>query len=366
METIDCIIAGAGAVGLAIGRALVLAGREVLVIERNGDVGLETSSRSSEVIHAGLYYAPGSLKARLCREGRDLLVDYLASRHVDHRICGKLIVAATEQQEERLAQIEANALANGVTSLERLDRAAVLEREPELARTSGLFSPQTGIFDSRGYVQALRADMDAGGGTMALRTRVNAVRPQAKGFVVETIDENGQPFAIGCRTFINAAGLYASRLAATIEGVTWKHPETRYARGSYYQVEGPTPFRHLVYPVPEPGGLGIHLTLDLQGLARFGPDVEWIDSVDYRLDDHRREHFRQAIGRYWPGVADRALHPSYCGIRPKIVAQGAPDGDFLIAGPEVHGVKGLVQLFGIESPGLTASLAIARHVARLV
>jgi L-2-hydroxyglutarate oxidase LhgO len=366
METVECVVAGGGAIGLAIARALVLRGREVLVIERNGDFGLETSGRNSEVIHAGIYYPPGSLKARLCRQGREMLVGYLAQNALPHRICGKLIVATSTEQERKLAAIEANALANGVTSLQRLDRGRVRELEPELASEGGLFSPATGIFDSRAYLRALLADIEAGGGSIAFRTIVLSVQARQEGYVVETLDAGGERYALRCIAFINAAGLWASELGNRIEATSsWKVPKTRYARGTYYGVEGKSIFRHLIYPLPEPGGLGVHLTLDLEGTMRFGPDVEWIDSVDYSLVEHRREQFRKAISRYWPAVAERELHPLYCGVRPKLARQGDPDADFLIAGPETHGMKGLVQLFGIESPGLTSSLAIAEHAVRL-
>lgn len=367
MESVACIIAGGGAVGLAIARSLARRGHEVVIIERNADFGLETSGRNSEVIHAGIHYPPGSLKARLCRDGREMLVDYLASNGVAHRICGKLIVAATPEQEPALADIEAKAVANGVTSLERVNHDRLHGMEPELACETGLFSPETGIFDSRAYMQALLADVEARGGSIAYNTTVHSVRIGQGGFVVETSGTDGERCTIGCSAFVNAAGLRASELGRLIEVSTpWQVPETGYARGTYYQADGSAPFRHLVYPVPEPGGLGVHLTLDLGGAMRFGPDIEWVETVDYSLSDGRREQFRTAISRYWPGIAQRELHPVYCGIRPKIARRDDPDADFLIAGPESHGVKRLVQLFGIESPGLTSSLAIAEHVTRSV
>jgi len=366
LDSVECIIAGGGVIGLAIGRALALCGREVLVIERNGDIGLETSGRNSEVIHAGIYYPPGSLKARLCRAGKAMLVDYLDRNALPYQLCGKLIVAGTPEQAGRLLAIKANARANGVLSLELLDREHIREMEPEIVCEAGLFSPQTGIFDSRAYMRSLFSDIAAGGGSIAFHTTVVGVRVLAGGYVVETSNTDGEGYALRCATFINATGLDASALGETIQAsADWQVPDTRYARGTYYGVEGKTAFRHLVYPIPEPGGLGVHLTLDLDGQSRFGPDVEWIDGIDYRLSDHRREHFRTAIARYWPDVAQRELEPVFCGIRPKIVSEGQPDADFLIAGPEIHGLPRLVQLFGIESPGMTASLAIADHVVRL-
>lgn len=362
MDRVECIVAGAGAIGLAVARALALRGHEVLVLERNDDFGLETSGRNSEVIHAGIYYPPGSLKAQLCREGREMLLDYLGANNVPHRICGKLIVATAPEQLPKLAYIAANARACGVTSLETLGQGDILEMEPELACAGGLLSPGTGIFDSRAYMRALIADIETGGGSVVYQTEIISVRADRQGYVVETTDANSEHYALGCSAFINAAGLRASELASRIDaGSHWRAPETRFARGNYYQASGKPAFRHLVYPVPEPGGLGIHLTLDLDGAMRFGPDVEWIDAVDYGLDDHRREHFRQAISRYWPGVRGRELNPAYCGVRPKLTRRGEADADFLIAGPETHGMPRLVQLFGIESPGLTSSLAIADH-----
>jgi L-2-hydroxyglutarate oxidase LhgO len=367
LDKVECIIAGAGAIGLAVARALALRGREVLVIERNDDFGLETSGRNSEVIHAGIYYPHGSLKARFCREGRAMLLDYLAAKTIPHRICGKLIVATAPAQLAKLVEIEANARANGVLALETLDRSTILDMEPELASAGGLLSPGTGIFDSRAYMHALIGDIEAHAGSVAYQTEILSVRTKADGYVVETTDAIGERYALACDAFVNAAGLGASDLARRIEDESsWRPPETHFARGTYYQVSGKPAFSHLVYPVPEPGGLGIHLTLDLNGAMRFGPDVEWIEAADYSLDDNRREHFRVAISRYWPGVLERELHPAYCGIRPKLATHGQPDADFLIAGPETHGIRRLVQLFGIESPGLTSSLAIADHVVGLL
>ena len=363
MEKVGAIVAGGGVIGLAVARALALAGHEVLVLERNGDLGLETSGRNSEVIHAGIYYPEGSLKARLCRRGRALLIDYLTANRLPFDLCGKLIVASTEAQSQALDGIARRAEANGVTSLRRLERDAVLALEPELSAMAALQSPETGIFDSRAYLLSLAGDLAAEGGAIALGTEVVGVQPAGEDYVVETVDADGAAYALATRVFVNAAGLGASALGARIETPRpWAMPETRFARGTWYAAEGRTPFRHLVYPVPEPGGLGIHLTLDLNGTMRFGPDVEWIDAVDYWLSDHREAHFRAAISRYWPGVESRALAPVSCGVRPKIVAKGEPDADFCMAGPESHGLPRLVQLFGIESPGLTASLAIAEDV----
>ena len=336
------------------------------MLERNADFGLETSARNSEVLHAGLYYPPGSLKARYCRDGRQMLVSYLAERNLPYRLCGKLIVATSDGQRAALQAIRDRAEANGVMSLRELDAAAVKALEPELRAEAGLYSPDTVILDSRAYMQALLADLEDAGGQLACNTTVRAVTPHGAGHRVETESADGEAFRLHCAVFINAAGLGASDLAGRIETGPWTAPATRLARGTYYGASGRVPFRHLVYPVPEPGGLGVHLTLDLQGSMRFGPDVEWIDRIDYSLTDRRRAHFQAAIARYWPGIAERSLEPVSCGIRPKLAGPGEPDRDFLIAGPETHGIPGLVQLFGIESPGLTSSLAIAKHVAGLL
>ena len=367
MERVECIVAGAGAVGLAVGRALALSGRDVLIIERNGDFGLETSGRNSDVIHAGIYYPAGSLKARFCRTGRAMLLDYLSRNALPHQLCGKLIVAANADQTEKLIEIEAKARANGVSTLQRLGRGQIHDLEPELTADNGLLSPDTGIFDSRSYLRSLKGDIENAGGSLVFKTEIIRLATSPDGYLVQTTDHKGDLYSISCKVFINAAGLGASVLGKTMDLQRgWMVPEIRFARGTYYQVSGKSTFRHLVYPVPEPGGLGVHLTLDLNGQMRFGPDVEWIDRVDYTLSDHRREYFRASIARYWPEVYARELEPVYCGIRPKLSARGQPDADFMIAGPETHGMPNLVHLFGIESPGLTASLAIADYVVELL
>ncbi len=364
-EHADIVVAGAGVVGLAIARALAMAGRDVLVLEAGSMIGSETSSRNSEVIHAGIYYPRGSLKARLCTEGRPLLYHYCADRGIPHRAIGKLIVATNDDETAVLGGIRAAAAGNGVTDLERLDARGILALEPALRATAGLYSPSTGIIDSHSLMQAYQADSEAAGATIVCRTPIVAGALTDDGLVLETGGE--MPLALGCRLLINAAGLGAPALAAAIAGFpSAAIPRPYLCKGSYFSLGHTSPFRHLIYPVPEPGGLGIHLTLDLGGQARFGPDVEWVDSIDYAVDPARAVRFYPAIRRYWPDLADGALLPGYSGIRPKISAPGAPAADFRIDGVIVHGVPQIVNLFGIESPGLTASLAIAEYVAAML
>lgn len=365
MDRVDCIIAGAGVVGLAIARALAAKGREVLILDRAPAFGTETSSRNSEVIHAGIYYTPGSLKARLCVRGRDLLYAYAAEHGVPHRRCGKLIVATADDQIAALEGIRAQAAANGVADLRLIGAAEARAMEPALACTAALLSPSTGIVDSHALMLSLLGQAEAGGAMLGLNTAVAAARVVPGGFEVETEDAaGGERFAIGARCLVNAAGLWASDVAGRIAGLDPAHvPVTRFARGNYYSLPGRPAFSHLIYPVPEPGGLGVHLTLDLGGGMRFGPDVDWIDTIDYRVNGARRAHFEAEIRRYWPGLPAGVLEPTYSGIRPKLSGPGEPAADFRIDGPARHGIAGLVNLFGIESPGLTSALAIAEMVA---
>lgn len=360
MEQVECVVIGAGVVGLATARALAQAGREVLVLEQADSFGTATSSRNSEVLHAGIYYPPGSLRAELCIRGRAMLLDYMAARDVPHRLCGKLIVASDPEQEAGLRAIRANALAAGAGELDWLDAAEVRAREPELAVSAALYSPGTGIIDSHALMLALLADAEAAGALLVPRCTVSSLTASDQGIVVQA-DE----MAILARSVVNAAGLGAVALAATLPGITGL-PQAHFARGTWFGLPGRALFSHLVYPVPEPGGLGIHLTLDLGGGMRFGPDVEWISAVNYRLSDARAAHFAASIRRYWPGLPEGVLAPVSCGVRPKIHGPGQPAADFRIDGPAQHGIPGLVNLLGIESPGLTACMAIARTVvARL-
>jgi L-2-hydroxyglutarate oxidase LhgO len=361
-EKVDCVVIGAGVVGLAVARALAARGRETLVLEAESGIGTGTSSRNSEVIHAGIYYAPGSAKARLCVAGRQLLYAYCEARGIEHRRYGKLIVAADQEQVGALAKIAATARANGVADLRWLNGAEVRAMEPELSGVTALLSPSTGIVDSHGFMLALQGDLEDAGGTIALRTPVTSGRCAPDAIYLEAGNED--PMELAASVVVNSAGLMAPDLARSIDGIPKPSiPPSLYAKGNYYVLRGKAPFRHLIYPVPEPGGLGVHLTLDLGGQAKFGPDVEWVEKLDFSVDPGRAERFYRAIRRYWPGLPQGALHPGYAGIRPKLSGPGAPAEDFLIQGPEAHGVRGLVNLYGIESPGMTCALAIAEQVA---
>ncbi len=360
-ERIDCVVVGAGVVGLAVARALALAGREVIVLDAAEAIGTETSSRNSEVIHAGLYYAAGSLMARCCVEGKRRLYEFCDAHGVAYRGCGKLIVACDAAEAERLDAIRARAEANGVDDIEHLDARAARALEPELACVAALLSPSSGILDSHGYMVALQGDAEAAGAMFAFHSPVAGGRATDDGVALEVGGD--EPMTLQASLVINAAGLHAPALAQGVAGMPRQMvPTAYYAKGSYFSLAGRAPFDRLVYPVPVAGGLGVHLTLDLSGQARFGPDVEWVERIDYTVDPRRAEVFYDAVRRYWPGLRDGALLPGYSGIRPKIVPPGAPGQDFVVQGPAAHGVRGLVNLFGIESPGLTASLALADHV----
>lgn len=362
-DRVDAVVIGAGVVGLAIGRALAHAGREVIVLERNARIGEGISSRSSEVIHAGLYYPRGSLKARLCVRGREQLYAYCRDKGVDHSRCGKLIVAIHEDQLERLEALRARALGNGVDDLAWLSAEQVHEREPVLRCAGALRSPSTGIVDSHGLMLALQGDLEAAGGAVALRSAFERGRIGSRGIAL-TIESHGETAELEAEWVVNSAALEASEVARALEGLDPAQvPVTRFAKGNYFMLQGKSPFSELIYPLPEPGGLGVHVTLDLGGRARFGPDVEWIERVDYDVDPRRAEAFYEAIRGYWPDLPDDGLVPGYAGVRPKLVGPGEPAADFLISGPSEHGVAGLVNLFGIESPGLTAALAIGEEVA---
>jgi len=361
----DTVIAGAGVIGLAVARALALLGHEVIVIERETLIGSHTSSRNSEVIHAGIYYPQGSLKARMCVEGKHKLYEYCASRGVDHRRCGKLIVATTSEQVVELEGIKARAAANGVDDLTFLNRDEALALEPHLACEGALLSPSTGIIDSHGLMVSYQGEAEDRGAAIAFGTSVERVHVTGSGFEVTTGGDTSA--RVTARRFINAAGPFAPALADLIDGLGEDHkPQAHYCKGNYYSLQGRAPFERLIYPVPEAAGLGVHLTLDLGGQARFGPDTQWVDGVEYSVDPSRSEGFYAAIRRYWPGLKDASLVPAYAGIRPKLNAQGEPAADFRIDGPQVHGIDGLVNLLGIESPGLTSSLAIADEVAKQV
>ncbi|MGO9675393.1 MAG: NAD(P)/FAD-dependent oxidoreductase [Methylocella sp.] len=366
METVDCAVIGAGVVGLAIGRALAGQGREVIVIEAADRIGTGNSSRNSEVIHAGIYYPQGSLMARLCVAGRNALYAFCASHQVAHEKCGKLIVATNAAEAETLDKIRHRAALNGVEDLVRLTAAEARRLNPELACEGALLSPSTGVIDSHGYMLSLQADLESRGGVIAFQSPARGGKSLRDG--VELDIGGADPVRLKCRTLVNSAGLAAPALARRIEGLDPRTiPKSYLAKGNYFSLAGQrAPFSQLIYPVPVAGGLGVHLTLDLAHQARFGPDVEWVEQEDYSVDPARAEAFYAAIRRYWPGLKDGALQPAYCGIRPKIAPPGAAAQDFRIMGPAEHGACGLVNLFGIESPGLTASLTLADYVADLV
>ncbi|MDX3905558.1 MAG: NAD(P)/FAD-dependent oxidoreductase [Pigmentiphaga sp.] len=361
MEKVDCIVIGAGVVGLAIARALALRGWETIVLEQESGIGTGTSSRNSEVIHAGIYYPTESRKAEWCVRGKHLLYEYCADRGVPHRQCGKLIVATAPEQVPVLDQLRAAGKANGVAGLDIIDARAAAALEPSLHCVAALESRSTGIVDSHALMLSLQADCEAAGGMLAFRSPVLGGRCEAGGITLHVGGEH--PMDLQAGVVVNAAGLHAQQIASRLEGLAAATiPLLHLAKGNYYSLSGRSPFARLVYPVPEPGGLGVHLTIDLGGQARFGPDVEWVHHLDYQVDPRRADSFYASIRRYWPGLPDGALHPGYAGIRPKLSGPGEPAADFVLQGPSVHGVHGLVNLYGIESPGLTASLAIAEAV----
>lgn len=354
----EVVVVGAGVVGLAVAQQLARAGREVLVLERNTLIGAETSSRNSEVIHAGIYYPPGSVKAELCVRGKELLYEHCALHSVPHKNCGKLIVATTPEQFATLKTYQSQSQTNGAGVLRWVEEAELRELEPAVSALAAVHSPTTGIIDSHQYMLSLQGLLESHGGMIAFDTAVEGIAPGGSERLTLTTNQ-GQ---IDCQWLINSAGLWAPDLAADIDSGA---PAARYAIGHYYSYAA-APFNQLVYPVAEAGGLGVHVTLDLSGQARFGPDVRWLEHIDYEFDDSRRAEFVAAIRRYFPDLDESRLQPGYTGIRPKLeLAEGAAD-DFVIRGPEQHGVPGLINLLGIESPGLTASLAIAERTAGLV
>jgi L-2-hydroxyglutarate oxidase LhgO len=361
VDEVEAVVIGAGVIGLAVARALALRGHEVIVLERAYTIGFETSSRNSEVIHGGLYYPQGSLKATACVEGRERLYAYCRDHHVPHAQLGKLIVATSEAEIPGVEKIAAAARANGVTNLEWLSASEAQHLEPELRCIAALLSPSTGIIDSHALMLAYRGEAEAVGAAIAFGTPVLSGRVRNDGFELSVGGD--EPTTLRCQMLVNAAGLYAPDLARAIDGIPAETiPPAYFCRGVYFTLSGKTPFRHLIYPTPVPGGLGVHITLDLAGQARFGPDVEWIAGVDYTVDPRRGDAFYPAVRRYWPGLRDGALQPGYAGIRPKITGPDEPAADFVVQGPGTHGIPGLVNLYGIESPGLTASLPLADAV----
>lgn len=365
MDTVECLVIGAGVAGLSVARALARRGREVVIVEAADLIGSETSSRNSEVIHAGIYYPAGSLKARFCVAGKQALYAYCAERGIAHRRCGKLIVAADDAQIADLEALKKKAEANGVDDLQWLSRDQALALEPQLHCVAALLSPSTGIIDSHGLMLAFQGEAEEHGAMLALGSPVLRGAAANDGIVIETGGRD--PMRLKARLVINAAGLSAQRIAASIEGIRAESvPGCYYAKGNYFILSGmKPPFSRLIYPVPESGGLGTHVTIDLGGQMRFGPDVEWVESIDYAVDPARGEKFYAAVRRYWPGLPDGAIQPGYAGIRPKLSPSGGKADDFVIHGPEQTGLPGLINLFGIESPGLTASPALGDYVADL-
>lgn len=363
-DKVECIVIGAGVVGLAIARKLAMAGREVIVVEEADDIGTGTSSRNSEVIHAGIYYAKDSLKARSCVAGRQLLYEFCESHGVEYRRIGKLLVATTDDELAALAATKETAAANGVDDLTWVEADQLREIEPNLKAVHALMSPSTGIVDSHGYMLALQGDLEAHGAMIAFLSPVLGGRVESGTITIETGGEAAM--ALTCDILVNAGGLGAQGAAHAIKGIPQDSiPPLFYAKGTYFTLPGKSPFNHLIYPVPVPGGLGTHSTLDLGGQTKFGPDITWVDEPDYEVDPARAVLFYDAIRRYWPALPDNALQPGYVGIRPKLAGANAAKyaNDFVIQGPGKHGINGLINLYGIESPGLTASLAIAEEVA---
>jgi L-2-hydroxyglutarate oxidase LhgO len=362
MERIDCVVIGAGVVGLAVARSLAQAGREVVVLEAANEIGTGISSRNSEVIHAGIYYPQDSLKASFCVAGRNALYAYAEKNGISHRRCGKLIVATSTDQIKKLEQIKHQAAANGVSDLKFISAEEAMELEPELNCVAALLSPSTGIIDSHAFMLSLQGDAERAGAVFAFQSALECGEVTPDGIKLAV---HGETWV--ANTVVNCAGLAAPRVAASLQGLDARYvPQSFYAKGNYFSYAGRSHFSRLIYPVPEVGGLGVHLTLDLMGRMRFGPDVEWITEPDYKVDPARADGFYAEIRKYWPSLPDASLQPDYCGIRPKLTGPADAAADFRIDGPAVHGVSGLVNLFGIESPGLTSSLAIADYVRNLL
>jgi L-2-hydroxyglutarate oxidase LhgO len=365
MESVECLVVGAGVIGLAVARALARAGREVIVVEGERGIGAGVSSRNSEVIHAGIYYRTGLDKTRLCVDGKAMLYAFCQEFGVPHKRCGKLLVAVNAGEVDKLTAIRAQAEANGVTDLVWLSGEDARALEPALVAERALLSPSTGIIDAHAFMLALRGDAEAHGAMFAFETPVLAGHTSGHGLVIEV--GGLAPMRLAAGLVVNAAGLGAQALARTIAGMPADRiPPLHLAKGNYFSLGGRSPFSRLIYPVPTEGGLGVHLTLDLAGQAKFGPDVEWVDAIDYNVDPGRAPCFYAAIRTYWPGLPEGALQPGYAGVRPKIARPGGSTTDFLLQTEKEHGVAGLINLFGIESPGLTASLAIADRLAHRV
>ena len=364
-DRIECVVIGAGVVGLAVARALAKQGRDVVVLEATGWIGSEISSRNSGVIHAGIYYPTGSLKAELCVAGKHALYDFCSEFAVEHSRVGKILVATDESQLWLLDEFRTLAVSNGVDDLQTLTPADVTSLESEVVCSGALMSPSTGIIDVHDYLLALRGDGERYGVSVAFHSALTSAEVGDSGMTITVSGEAN--YQLQCDVLVNAAGLHAQRVASCIQGLSVCFvPPTHYAKGNYFYLTTPSPFRHLVYPMPTPGSLGVHVSFDTGGRCRFGPDIHWVDRLDYDVVDRRLPEFYSAIRRYWPGLPDGALSPDYTGIRPKLTGEGEPAADFVIQTIDEHGIDGLVNLFGIESPGLTSSLAIADKVVAAV
>ncbi len=370
MDRIDCVVVGAGVVGLAVAREMALQGRETILLERESAFGTVSSARNSEVIHAGIYYPKDSLKAKLCVEGNRLLYEYCRSHQVATQPYGKLIVASDETQIDDLQAILYKAQNNGVPEIKMISGEEAKTLEPNLNCVAAILSSTTGVVDSHGYMLSLLGGFEDAGGMIAYQSPFISAKPIGKnaegGYQLEIGGADGMQ--IQTKLLINCAGMSAPAIAQKIEGLRNDQiPKAYFAKGNYFSLSGKSPFAHLIYPIPEPGGLGVHLTLDMGGQAKFGPDVEWLDIdaeewIDYTVNPKRGEGFYEAVRRYWPGLKDNSLQPDYSGVRAKIVPPNAPAGDFCFNAPQDHGMQGLYNLYGFESPGLTASLAIAKHL----
>jgi len=357
MYDIECVVIGAGVVGLAVAHALSKQGIEVLVLEQHAHIGFEVSSRNSEVIHAGIYYPPNSLKARLCLRGKSLLYEFCQKYHVPHQNIGKLIIAHGAAGVQQLQHLQANAAACGMHDLQLLDAAQAKAIEPEIHCDAALYSPTTGIIDSHSLMLSLQGLSENHGAQIVLNTPVSSLRRHAQGgFIVEVQD---QGFELHSKYLVNAAGIHAPELGSNL---TPSPIIKQYCKGHYFSYQGSNPFKHLIYPLPDGVGLGVHSSQDLSGQLRFGPDVQWVDEINYDPDPERRELFYETIRSYWPGIQKDRLQPDFCGIRPKITGPNEEAADFQILGPQEHQIPGLIQLYGIESPGLTSCLAIGEYV----
>ncbi len=363
---VETIVVGAGAVGLAVAHALAQSGREVMVLEQHALIGSETSSRNSEVIHAGIYYPPGSLRATLCVRGKELLYRFCAEHGVPHARCGKLLVATHENQLPKLLAFKETAARNGVTDLEHIGGNAARDLEPELSCVAALISPSTGIIDAHSFMLALEGGIEAHGGSVVLRCPVERIERTPQGHFSLTTGGDA-PGVITCASLVLSAGLHATKLAATLDfGNGYKPPETYFAKGQYYALSGRSPFTRHIYPLPDGAWLGLHATVDIGGRCKFGPDIEWTPEIDYSFQPEKLAKFLDFIRSYYPGLDASRLHADYTGVRPKLYREGEPVPDFAVHGAGTHGLDGLVALYGIESPGLTASLAIGELVADMM